>query len=87
MEEPNILQKAKNLASSVTSWATHDGFSRVSPEIFLARKDICISCPNWDKTGYNGFGKCNVCGCSVAKLYIPSSTCPLDPPKWGATSS
>jgi hypothetical protein len=87
MEEPNITQKAKNLVGSIANWAIHDKFSQVDNEVFEERKKICLLCPNWDKEGYNGYGKCNICGCSIAKLYIPSATCPLSPPKWVPTSS
>lgn len=86
MQEPNIVEKAKNLAGSVANWAVQDGFAKVSPEVFLERKNICQSCPDWDNEAYTGFGKCKLCGCSVAKLYIPSAMCPANPPKWNPTS-
>lgn len=86
MEEPNIAQKATNLAGAMVNWATKDGFTKVTPDIFAERKAICTACEFWDKDGYNGIGKCKMCGCSVGKLYIPSSKCPLNPPKWNPIS-
>ena len=80
-KEPTLTDKAKNLGTAMVNWA-HDGFSRVGPEVFEQRKSICILCPSWDKGGFGGLGKCNLCGCSVGKLYIPSSVCPHNPPKW-----
>jgi hypothetical protein len=78
---PDLIDKAKNLGTAMVNWAG-DGFTRVSPEIFNYRKSICIGCQHWDQSGFGGLGKCNLCGCSVGKLYIPSSTCPNNPPKW-----
>ena len=81
-KEPGLVDKAKNLGNAMVNWAAQDGFRRVSPEIYDQRKSICIACQYWDATGFNGLGKCKLCGCSVGKLYIPSSNCPHKPPKW-----
>jgi len=81
-KEPNIIEKAKNLGNAVVDWANKDGFKKVSPEVFQQRKDICTACPHWVQEAYGGMGKCGLCGCSVGKLYIPSSVCPHNPPKW-----
>lgn len=85
-KEPNIIDKAKNLGEAMVNWAG-DGFTRVSPEIISQRKSICTACQFWDQTGFGGLGKCNMCGCSVGKLYIPSSICPHRPPKWVKVSA
>ncbi len=82
MDEPNIIEKAKNLAGAMVGWAKHDGFAKVSDEVFQQRKQLCINCPFWDPNAYAGLGMCKLCGCSVAKLYIPSSVCPDKPPRW-----
>ena len=79
---PNLVDKARSLGTAVTDWVTQDKFSKVTDEQFQARKTICLSCPNWDNTGYNNTGKCKLCGCSVMKLYIPSAKCPDHPPRW-----
>ena len=86
-KEPNIIEKAKNLGNAVVDWANKEGFKKVSNEIYQQRKDICLACPHWVQEAYGGIGKCGLCGCSVAKLYIPSSTCPHNPPKWLPVSS
>lgn len=86
-KEPNIIEKAKNLGNAVVDWATKDKFNKVSPEVFQQRKDICLACPHWVQDAYNGLGKCGICGCSVGKLYIPSSRCPHNPPKWNPVST
>lgn len=85
-EKPSISEQATNLIKSTIDWAKKDKFNTVSPEVFNQRKEICLNCDKWDKTGFNGIGKCGVCGCSTGKLYIPSSRCPLDPPKWTSVS-
>ena len=81
-KEPNLVDKARSLGTAVTDWVTQYKFSKVTDEQFQARKTICLSCPNWDNTGYNNTGKCKLCGCSVMKLYIPSAKCPDHPPRW-----
>ena len=85
-KEPNIINKTKSLGTAMVNWA-HDGFTRVSPDIVEQRKSICVACQYWDGAGYGGLGKCKLCGCSVGKLYIPSSQCPDHPPKWAAVPS
>jgi hypothetical protein len=81
-QEPSLLDQAKNLGTAMVDWAVKDGLKRVPPDIFEMRKKICSECEHWDATAFNGIGRCKVCGCSVAKLYIPSSKCPLPDPKW-----
>lgn len=82
MEEPNILDKTKNLAGAMINWAVNDKFGKVSPEVFHYRKQFCNNCPYWKPESFAGLGSCGLCGCSVAKLYIPSSNCPDKPPRW-----
>jgi hypothetical protein len=79
---PNIFDQAKSFGSSIADWAIKDGLKKVPPDIFEMRKKICSECEHWDATAFNGTGRCKVCGCSVAKLHIPSSKCPLPDPKW-----
>lgn len=85
-KKPTISDKAINLTKSAINWAKIDGFTTVSSETFHQRKSICLSCENWDPTGFSNKGNCKICGCSVAKLYIPSAKCPLIPPKWKESS-
>lgn len=86
-EKNKISDQAANFISSMAKWAKDDKFTKISDELFNARKSICEACEHWDKDGFAGYGKCKKCGCSVAKLYIPSSICPENPPKWGMTES
>lgn len=81
-QPPNIITMAGTLGKSVANWATADDFSIISDELLKHRKEICEKCSYWDKNAYLGAGRCNICGCSGLKLYIPSSKCPLNPPKW-----
>ena len=85
-KEPNLIDKAKSLTKAAYEWSVKDKFSKVPPEVFEQRKSICLSCPNWDTEAFNGLGKCKLCGCSVAKLYMPSSICPDKPPRWNPIS-
>jgi len=86
-EKPSVSDQAVGLIKSTVDWVKKDKFHTVSPEIFNQRKEVCIGCDKWDKNGFNGMGRCGVCGCSVGKLYIPSAKCPLNPPKWGPVTS
>jgi hypothetical protein len=86
-KEPDLMDKAKNLSAALVNWAREDGFHRVSPETYEKRKSICMKCEFWEQEGFGGLGKCKLCGCSVAKLYIPSSNCPHHPPKWTSVSA
>jgi len=81
-KEPTLIDKAASLTKAAYEWTVKDKFSKVQPEVFEQRKSICLACPHWDQEGFNGMGKCKFCGCSVVKLYMPSSRCPLNPPKW-----
>lgn len=82
--DPTLTQKATSLASSMSDWA-RGGFAVASTETLELRLSICKGCEFWDATGFIGTGKCSKCGCSTqAKLRMATSSCPLDPPKWGA---
>jgi len=86
-KEPNLVDKARSLGTAVYNWAAKDGLHRVSPQVLEFRKNICNSCEHWDKEAFGYMGKCNICGCSAAKLYIPSASCPLPTPKWNSITS
>ena len=81
-KEPTLVDKAKSLGTAVVNFAVKDGFHKLSDEQFMDRKNICISCPNWDASAYNNMGKCKLCGCSVMKLYMPHAKCPDNPARW-----
>lgn len=81
-KEPNLIDKAKSLTTAAYNWSVHDKMQRVSEEVFLHRKNICLACPNWDKDAYANQGKCKLCGCSIVKLYVPHAICPDNPPRW-----
>lgn len=81
-KEPTLINQAKSLGTAAVNFAMKDGFKKVSDEIFQSRKETCLACPNWDASAFNNTGRCKLCGCSVMKLYIPSSMCPDKPPRW-----
>jgi hypothetical protein len=80
-KSPSILNQASSLATAVINWAKED-FAKVPAEVLESRLSICLQCPHWDKSAFAGIGKCQVCGCSAGKLYMPHSKCPLPEPKW-----
>lgn len=76
MNEPNIVEKAKLLLSSVGAWAAR-GFPVADEDLVKSRLEICSSCPHWNPRGFGGTGKCTACGCSTqAKLTMKTSVCP-----------
>lgn len=57
------------------------GVDRAPDDVIAQRQATCSACEQ-------GAGRalCGVCGCLLAaKLRVASESCPLDPPKWGAT--
>lgn len=60
------------------------GPNAASPRLIFARMAICAICPH--STSQNGrVVACTVCGCQLAnKVRDVESTCPANPPKWGA---
>jgi hypothetical protein len=79
---PSIIQQAMSLGSAIKK-ATADGTlaTRVRPETFSLRKEICVGCEYYDPSAFLGTGRCRVCGCGVGKLHMPSQSCPKG--KWG----
>lgn len=78
---PPASEKMKNFVGAMAKWATEDHLRRVDTETFQYRLQFCKSCPNWSPDSYMNLGMCKLCGCSVGKLYIPSSRCPDN--RWG----
>ena len=79
---PSIIQQAMSLGAAIKK-ASSDGTlaTKVSPETFALRKEICLGCEYYDPSAFLGTGRCRVCGCGVGKLHMPSQSCPKN--KWG----
>jgi hypothetical protein len=79
---PSLIKQVMNLGSAIKT-ATSDGSiaTKVRPETFALRKDICVGCEYYDPSAFLGTGRCRVCGCGVGKLHMPSQSCPKG--KWG----
>ena len=77
---PSLPQMAASFAGSMVGWAK-GGFQVTDEETLAERLAICAACPEWDRDGFMGTGKCTKCGCSGAKLHMATSKCPID--KWG----
>ncbi len=78
-EEPSLVQMAENFGAAVAGW-TASGFKTVSEEVYRARTELCLACEFWDGSARFGLGKCNKCGCSSMKRFLPRQSCPLK--KW-----
>ena len=75
----NIVKKSLTASKAVFEFLNGDD-ELLGSEQFNARKTICESCNEFDKTGFLNTGKCNICGCSVLKLMFPKQSCPIG--KW-----
>jgi hypothetical protein len=82
---PGLLAMAGNLARAVVGHVA-DGGRLAEPEVVSTREAICRACPRFEPTA----PACLECGCGTVvkgglelKLSWASSSCPLDPPRWG----
>lgn len=62
------------------------GHKIVPKEIRKQRLAICKACEYFNPQGNLGLGECQYpgCGCTKAKLFLATSICPHQPPKWPA---
>ena len=80
-EKPTLTQMARRFAHEARSWAS-SGFKHVSQEVYEQRLDKCETCGFWQGESAFGYGRCGKCGCSGLKLFLATTRCPLDPPRW-----
>jgi hypothetical protein len=80
-EGPTMAQQARQFAYSMGQWVK-SGMKVVPKETFDERLALCETCHYWRGASAYGFGRCNKCGCSGVKLYLTTSRCPLNPPRW-----
>jgi len=81
-KEPTLAEMTANFTQAVAGWAKA-GFKVVQKEVFDSRHATCKACEYWLPDARLGIGKCRKCGCSIYKLWMATSACPLNPPKWG----
>ena len=77
---PSVVQMTKNFVISMTESAK-TGFKKVTPEQHAERMTVCNGCQFWDGKARMGAGKCAKCGCTGAKQWLASSSCPIN--LWG----
>jgi len=72
-----LVEGLKRVVDAMVRWEA-TGFKTVDTNGYYARYAICLRCPLWDDKARLGFGKCNhvQCGCTKAKLWLPSESCP-----------
>lgn len=83
-EPPTATDKAMEFASAAIHWIRQKA-PVVSLEVFQERQSKCESCELYGGARTFGFIGCGKCGCTGLKLYLATSTCPLDEPRWKAT--
>lgn len=79
--DPSLIQMAKNFGTAMLDSAK-TGFKKVTPEQHAERMAICNTCQFWDGKARMGMGKCAKCGCTGAKQWLSSSSCPIN--LWGS---
>lgn len=67
--------KAKRLWRELRRWRKA-GYKLVDREERTRRLQLCESCPHYAPHGNFGLGQCKLCGCTRAKLWLVSASCP-----------
>lgn len=86
-EESSWLKLAAQFTFAMVAWAKQ-GFPITPWEVYRARHETCAgssTTPRCQRFSYftgTGLAKCGACGCSMLKLYLRTSKCPLN--KWKA---
>ncbi len=82
-ESASLMTKFGRLRKELTAWVKK-GAPRASKEVRAQRLSICEACEYYKEDGNFGLGECMApgCNCSRVKLWLGSSRCPLNPPKW-----
>jgi hypothetical protein len=76
IDPPSISRMALTFFKSAAVFVAA-GMPRASVEEIERRLGICNACPSFDKDGYGGMGKCNVCGCNMeVKTVMATEACP-----------
>lgn len=76
---PTRAELAANFGKALARWAAA-GFKVTPEDVYRTRLRTCEACEHWDAKAYQGLGKCRLCGCSKAKLWLSTETCPVS--KW-----
>ena len=82
-EPPTLKQRAQSFARAAVDWVS-SGFKVVPNEEYERRLEICHGCHYFRGVNITGFGACAKCGCSGLKLFLPTQSCPDNPPRWKA---
>lgn len=72
---PGWREKARNFAASLSLWKRM-GYKTVARDVYKERLATCRDCPFYRELGNLGLGECTRCGCTRAKLWLASATCP-----------
>jgi len=80
-EKPTLSQRFRSFGHALTEWK-NSGYAVVSKEVLADREDQCMSCGWWRGFASIGLGSCGKCGCTGIKLFLATSKCPLNPPRW-----
>jgi len=89
--EPTWEEVITNFSETLGKWVKA-GLPIADKETLSKRKTICIGgpnnspCPNWQPKGLLGTGRCELCRCSKLKLYMATTQCPDNPPRWLSVS-
>lgn len=87
-QTPPLWLKIKRLARELAWWWLQGkGWVRlVQVAVYVRRRRICGGCDYFNAKGNWRLGECQApgCGCTKAKLWLPTAHCPHpDGPRWG----
>lgn len=84
VNQPSVFELSSNFIGAISGWVS-SGFKIVKEDLYKERLKKCLACEFFDIQAYKGLGKCNKCGCSKMKLFLPKQSCPIN--KWDAVDS
>lgn len=73
--------KLFNLKRAMKKWVA-SGCQLAPSKVRKIRSSICSMCPYWNGDGNIGLGECKApgCGCTRAKVWLATESCPIG--KW-----
>ena len=75
-DPPGLVEMAGNFVGAMASWLAA-GFPIVDEATYKSRAGTCGGCEHVKDNG-----GCAVCGCRSIKLWLATSQCPDNPPRW-----
>lgn len=82
---PTVVEMTARFLYEAAKWSL-TGARVVTQGQYQQRLASCRGCGYWQGESAFGFGRCGKCGCAGLKLWMATSKCPLNPPRWSAVA-